>query len=395
MNATDDARRGNDFAPLAGWAFVLLMVTLTGPIAPMGIATALCGVLTVAMLVQRREPWLRTPVDAAGMAWLAAMILAAVFAQDRAASLPRITKGFFPLMIGMAALQVRTRRDAEHAIGVYLAASALVAVYGVCAWVAHGMLYANRARGLSGHYMTFGGQLLLELLFAAGIAVADKRPRWRWGATLTAVLTAAALAVTFTRSAWIGLFVGLAVIAALVQPLMLGWLALLAGGAFAFAPHDWRARLMSIFDPMHPWNRQRVYMWDAGLRMFRDHPLTGVGLQDLHALYDRYRDPASTERAGHLHDVFIQIAATMGIVGLAAFGWLYTSFLRVAGSGLRAQLKRGGLGAGVKLGVLAALSGFIVAGLFEWNFGDEELLYTLYVFVGLAFAARAWDGGEA
>ena len=72
-----------------------------------------------------------------------------------------------------------------------------------------------------------------------------------------------------------------------------------------------------------------------------------------------------------------------------------TSFLRVAGSGLRAQLKRGGLGAGVKLGVLAALSGFIVAGLFEWNFGDEELLYTLYVLVGLAFAARAWDSGEA
>jgi O-antigen ligase len=242
--------------------------------------------------------------------------------------------------------------------------------------------------------MTFAGQLLLETLLATGIAIADSRPRWRLGASLTALLTLAALAVTFTRSAWIGLFVGFAVIAGLVQPLALAALVLLAGGAFAFAPHDWRARLTSIVDPMHPWNRQRVYMWDAGLRMFRDHPLTGVGLQDMHALYDRYRAPGSTEPAGHLHNVLVQIAASMGVVGLAAFGWLYASLVRVAGGGLRAQLRRGGLGAGVRLGVLAGLAGFIVAGLFEWNFGDEELLYGLYTLVGLAWAARAWDREE-
>jgi O-antigen ligase len=379
---------------LSGWAFVLLAVSLTGPIAPMGIATALCGALTLVSLVRRRGTWPRTPVDAAAIAWMAALVLAAVFAQDRAASLPRIHKGFFPLLIGLAAFHARDRRVAERAIGAYLAAASAVAVFGIAVWIAQGSQYASRARGLSGHYMTFAGQLLLELLLAAGIAIGDSRPRWRIGASLTALLTLAALAVTFTRSAWIGLFVGFAVIAGLVQPLALAALALLAGGAFAFAPHDWRARLMSIFDPMHPWNRQRVYMWDAGLRMFRDHPLTGVGLQDMHALYDKYRAPGSTERAGHLHDVFIQIAASMGIAGLAAFGWLYASFLRVAGGGLRGQLRGGGLGAGVRLGVFAGLAGFIVAGLFEWNFGDEELLYGLYTLVGLAWAARAWDRGE-
>ena len=33
---------------------------------------------------------------------------------------------------------------------------------------------------------------------------------------------------------------------------------------------------------------------------------------------------------------------------------------------------------------------FLVAGLFEWNFGDEELLYTLYLLAGLAWAARGF-----
>ena len=49
----------------------------------------------------------------------------------------------------------------------------------------------------------------------------------------------------------------------------------------------------------------------------------------------------------------------------------------------------------MKLGVTAALAGFLVAGFFEWNFGDEELLYPLFTLVGLAWAAGGWEDGEA
>ena len=132
-------------------------------------------------------------------------------------------------------------------------------------------------------------------------------------------------------------------------------------------------------------------MWDAGVRMCRDHPLTGVGLQDMHELYDRYRAAGSVERAGHLHNSFVQVAASMGVVGLAAFAWLYGALARAAAAGLKPLLRQRGLAAGLKLGVLAALAGFVVAGCFEWNFGDEELLYPLYLLVGLAWGARHWE----
>ena len=100
------------------------------------------------------------------------------------------------------------------------------------------------------------------------------------------------------------------------------------------------------------------------------------------------------ERAGHLHNAYIQIAASMGVVGLAAFAWLYSSLLRAAWGGLRkveSHTLASGVPAGVRLGVTAALVGFLVAGLFEWNFGDEELLYHLYTLVGIAWASRAWE----
>jgi O-antigen ligase len=109
-------------------------------------------------------------------------------------------------------------------------------------------------------------------------------------------------------------------------------------------------------------------------------------------VYDLYKPPQARERAGHLHSVPVQVAASMGTVGLVAWVLLYGSLFVAAARGLRPQLARGGLAAAVRVGVTAALAGFLAAGLFEWNLGDEELLYPLYTLVGLAWAARDWDG---
>ncbi|MCC6348637.1 MAG: O-antigen ligase family protein [Candidatus Eisenbacteria bacterium] len=395
-SAADVATRpAGPLVAAAGAAFVLFAFVLPGSIAPMGIGAALCGALTIAAIASGRARWPYTPVNLAWLGWLLALLLSAVFAVDRGASLPRLGKGFMPLLVGLAALHGADRRTGERALAAYLAASGVVAALGIGLWLAHGASFESRARGLSGHYMTFAGQLLLELPVALGVALLARGRRWRLGAAAVAVVGLVALAATFTRSAWIGLLVSGAVLLGACAPLGLVALALLAVAAWFLTPGTLGERVRSVFDPANKWNEERMHMWDAGLRMFRDHPLTGVGLQDLHALYDRYRSPAAVERAGHLHNVVVQIAATMGVVGLAAFTWLYGSLVSAASAGLRPLVKRRGLAAGLKLGVTAALAGFLVAGFFEWNFGDEELLYPLFTLVGLAWAAGAWDGPEA
>jgi O-antigen ligase len=389
MDGTQDAR--GPLVAVASGAFLLLVAALAGPIAPMGITTALAGALTLACLVLRQgRAWPRTPVDRAALGWLAALVIVSAVALDRAGSFPRVAKGFMPLLVGLAAWHTADERSGRRALAVYLVAFALVSGWGFVLWAMHGASFASRARGLAGHYMTFAGQLLLFIPVALGIALKTRSPRWRWAAAGVALLAFAPLAATFTRSAWLGLFVACAVLLALTRPLGLAVLAVLAAAAWYLAPGAWGERLHSVADPANLWNRERVFMWDAGVRMFRDHPLTGVGLQDLHSLYDAYRSPESMERAGHLHNAYIQIAASMGLVGLAAFAWLYASLLGAAWAGGGAASERIGLGAGVRLGVTAALVGFLVAGLFEWNFGDEELLYHLYTLVGIAWASRRW-----
>jgi len=390
---TDRATDGT-LRTLASGAFLLLVAALAGPIAPMGIATAITAALTLACFVRPPRPsWPRTPVDAAAVGWLVALVVVSFTALDRAGSFPRVAKGFMPLLVGLAAFHTADASRGRRALTVYFVAFAVVSLWGFALWVMHGASFASRARGLAGHYMTFGGQLLLFIPVALGVALTTRSPRWRWSAAAVALLALAPLAATFTRSAWLGLFVACAVLLAVERPLGLAILAVAGVLAWFFAPGAWGARLHSVVDPANLWNRERVFMWDAGVRMFRDHPLTGVGLQDLHSLYDSYRSPESVERAGHLHNAYVQIAASMGLVGLAAFAWLYGSLLRTAWGGLRVGAGRHEgpeLSAGVRLGVTAALAGFLVAGLFEWNFGDEELLYHLYTLVGIAWASRAW-----
>lgn len=398
----DGTPRPNPLLTAAGFALPLLAIAVTGPIAPMGIATALAGALTLlACLGKPRPAWPRTPVDPAAIGWLLAMLVVSACALDPAASFPRLGKAAMPLIVGLVALNARDSRVGRRALAAYLAAAGVVAVVGLVVWVGKGAGFESRARGLSGHYMTFAGQLLLEIPVALGVALTARAKRWRYGAALVALLGFAALAATFTRSAWLGLFVSCVLLMGALWPPGLLLVAGAGVAAWNLAPGAWGERLHSVADPKNLWNRERVFMWEAGVRMFRDHPLTGVGLQDLHALYDQYRSPASVERAGHLHNAYVQIAASMGALGLAAFAWLYGALLRTAWStlgpwhGLARRARSMGLAAGVSLGVVAALTGFLVAGCFEWNFGDEELLYHLYLLVGLAWAAGQWWEADA
>jgi O-antigen ligase len=300
-------------------------------------------------------------------------------------------KGLLPLLVPLAAYHTATRKDGEKVLSLLLLSSAASALFGIFFFLQSGATFVNRARGAVGHYMTFGGQLMLLACLAIGVALLARTRKWRLGALAASLACLIALAGTFTRSAWLGLATALLVMIIAFRPRRLPILLFAMAAFYLLLPGAYRTRLHSAFEPRHPVNLERTVMWQTGIQMFLDRPWTGMGLQDLKPVYARYRDPRMHRPAGHLHSVVVQIAASMGIVGLVAFAFLYGSLFRAAGSGLASMLRSPGLAAGVRLGVLGALSGFLVAGLFEWNFGDEELLYLLYVMVGLAWSARGWE----
>jgi hypothetical protein len=79
--------RGLRFAAALG--FVLYAAMLPLAMAPMTIAGGLCVTLALAAgIAGRRAPWSRTPLERPALVWLAALVLATLFAADRSATEP-------------------------------------------------------------------------------------------------------------------------------------------------------------------------------------------------------------------------------------------------------------------------------------------------------------------
>jgi O-antigen ligase len=122
--------------------------------------------------------------------------------------------------------------------------------------------------------------------------------------------------------------------------------------------------------------------------MIRDHPLTGVGPDQIERIYPQYRVPGALKETNpHLHNVPIQIAAERGLPALAAWLW----FVVAAIASLWKLLKRY-RHKSLPPAALGAMAAMLAAGMSEYNFGDSEFLMLLLVLITLPAASQR-DGG--
>jgi O-antigen ligase len=269
---------------------------------------------------------------------------------------------------------------------VIITVGAAAAAFGI---VQYGMLHfdslGQRPRGTLGHYMTYSGALMLVIGLAAARLVFGSRDR-AWSALVMPALVVA-LALTLTRSAWVGACIAVGLLFILKDLRLLGLLPVVVALFFAFAPDSVTNRMVSIFDLRDPTNRDRLAMMRTGAAMVRDYPLTGVGPNMVPRRYAQYRDPDAVQATNpHLHNVPLQIAAERGVPALAAWiafvAALAYSLFRLFRAAREPVLAAAGL---------AAIAGMLAAGFFEYNFGDSEFLMLFLVIVTLPFAAARRD----
>ncbi len=279
---------------------------------------------------------------------------------------------------------------------VLLVSGAGSALYGIviyCMGMGRGGLH--RTPGTFSNEMTFGGIMMLLLSLYVAVSIAAGIPRkLRISSMIAAAVTFMALVLTQTRSSWLAMFISGIVILALLRR---RWIPVYIAAVTALVllgPSAYRDRITTMFDLQFRTNVQRINMLRGGLSIFREHAVIGTGPVDLGEIYREHMPPEAVHVHGHMHNIFLHVAVTLGTLGLAAFVWLLASMFRIVGRNLRLDLPPPGRA--LTAGSLGAMTGFIVNGMFDWNFGDAEVLTMMLIIIGLNAAVyREWSTGES
>jgi putative inorganic carbon (HCO3(-)) transporter len=317
-------------------------------------------------------------------AFYLASILASVTAVDPYSSFKDLRNVFVPAFFFLLVNHVSGEARAISLSHVLIAAATLMAMYGLMQSTANGPAF--RVHGTMSIYMTFAGILMLITLVVLAQVLFSPHSRLSYGLVGSLVLLTAALVMTHTRGAWMGLVAGVALILGFHQKRFLLALPVVAVVIFLASPAAVRARISSIVDPQDVTARERLYMWGSGLQILRDHPWTGVGMEGIRRVYPAYKHPnALRDQRGHLHSNLIQVAAERGIIGLLCWLWIWVAFYRHAWRICRGLGPDNRQAMALVVGSLASVTGFHVAGLFEYTFGDSEVIMLVYFLMALPY----------
>lgn len=314
-------------------------------------------------------------------------LLATVFSVDRSASIRDNKELLIFLLIPVYLWLLDSWKKVRLSLWTVLGSAVFSALVGIFTVWSRGIHLSERLKGFTSHWMTYAGLLMFPFIFFCVLVVLrhrNKKETTVISGSLAVML--AAIAFSLTRNVWLGIAAALAIFLVFFKPKYFLALAPLVLILALLAPPAVRSRVLSIVDLQDRSNRDRIYMVYSGLKIFHDRPWTGVGSHNIQEVIlgneQRYRHPAAEQVNLHLHNNFLQILAERGIFALASFIlagffiiWQLSRLLRTRSGEWRA----------ITAGVLFAFVGFLVAGLFEYNFGDSEIKFILFYFLSLPF----------
>ncbi|MEZ4512666.1 MAG: O-antigen ligase family protein [Chloroflexota bacterium] len=126
----------------------------------------------------------------------------------------------------------------------------------------------------------------------------------------------------------------------------------------------------------------RLNLWQASLEMVRQHPWFGIGLDNfLYAYRGRYILDAAWQEPNlnHPHNIILDFATRLGLLGLAAGTALFTSFIHT----LR-RARPDATWQPVVVGMWGSLAAIVTHGLVDHSFFLVDLAFVFYLLLGTA-----------
>ncbi|WP_200306569.1 O-antigen ligase family protein [Streptomyces adelaidensis] len=336
-----------------------------------GLLVLWCGIRLVR---DRRRPLSRTAAVVLGLP-VVGLALAAAGATSPEAGISGLTRylQIFVLVPAAVLLSVRSRADFRVLAWAFVGLALWQGAVGVYQYVTGtGASYVGediRAVGTFGptDVMGMATVVSLGLVCAVGLALGPPAAGQRAAAVLCAVVLVVPLAVSFSRGAWIATAAacGLQVVLAGLRRAVTVFAAVAAAGVvlvggLGIGSAMFQERISSITqvtDAPDQSVTDRYTMWAAAVDMWREQPLTGVGLKG----FAEYRDgraslalSSGSDIAGagtayrkqpllSPHNMYLLVLSEQGLVGLVTLVGSWLALLVCAARGLvRVRREPGG-----------------------------------------------------
>lgn len=209
------------------------------------------------------------------------------------------------------------------------------------------------------------------------------------------IIQGIALVFTYSRGAWLGFFVSLAVLSVLYEKRML--IVMLIGLILilALAPPILTERLLSSFSLEDSSNNYRVFIWRGSIAMIKSFLFRGVGLGAgcFAYIYPEYMIIQTP--APHAHSVYFQMLIEIGLVGfivLMAFMAIWTVRTVCTVFTEKGHWQEKWAKTGLLAGVMSAVAGHMVQGLVEHTWYNPRIGVVFWVWMGIGAGLASVKG---
>ncbi len=373
-----------------------------------GFSLALLG-WGLKFVLNKKLFWVKSYLDKPVLIYLAAVLVAAFFTQNRLQSLISIKDEWLYLLFFLLVNNIEDRNFAKKLINIIIAISALVAIYAIWQhytghdyW--HGRILGEiagtskfRSVGNFSIPLTYGFYAMVVSLLSFTLAFSEEDRTKRIFYLVCSFLCVTGNLFSGTRSTQLAQIFGFALFFIFSSnkdrkqgiPMVLVYFILMFfidPDLFARAERLAQAEDIASADI-------RSVIWSTSLRIFLDHPIAGIGFGSFNRFYELYLQVPS-QVFGHAHNDLLNVAVNAGIIGLLPFVWLWIiiwrnlkkKFDRTQDQRTKSMLKAG----------LVVASAYLVAALFQCYYFDAVDFMILFFVLGQAEVSdKIWRKGKA
>ncbi|MBU0699938.1 O-antigen ligase family protein [bacterium] len=358
----------------AGLIVFVLSLPLSVSGTEIGYYTALLAWI-ILMTVRKEVKLPSTPLDCPIIFFWLISVISIVFSINPSISITMLKKLPYFFLPYLMVDNIKDKKKLLTLIQALLISTTITASFGVF----------NYINGAARAYSSIGEHYILEVNalatflimvfpFAIVLVIYRKSLWLRIMNGFMALVIMSSIILTYSRSTYLGL-AGIAIMGFFVKRIRYVSLSIFCLLIILFlASTVFRDKI----EGMSHDGQERLYMWQIGWQMLKDHPFTGVGADCIEIEYPKYMTPCDKwPIRNNLHNNFIQEMAAKGIGGLIAFLYLLGAFFLTGVKTYKKSIPNDQKG--IILGCMAGYIGFVIDGCFESTFFSWLWLFIMGV----------------